>query len=385
MIDLIYDIYSVSIKGKTRKEILKLIKHENLSYILLGKDRVSFSRSKGVSFPDLLISKINKPSFIFVKNVEKFKSYLMIYISEEIVFSGVVNNNEIEKKLEINRSKINDKLHYFTEGYSVQFNFLAVRKEITTPTKKSELSPYQLMDISSLRNRLSGPTKYIVFFSIILVLVVAASLAFHEYNLHKKALAYQRLAHRIIDVWKNYRQELSGELFSNRVTQIFNAIEPVLQLPDTSIKSLQYKQKELTINLYNFGYPAVYLQGWAKSNHFNLVDITENGIKLSKFISTQKSKYPFTIMSAKSVKAWLIDQINQRKNFMRVIFTGDKLHGNYQVISGQIDFSGSSISGFKMLLTRMSNLPLKLTAMSGSITLDSFTGNIEFNIIGGLS
>lgn len=386
MARLLYNVYTVSIKNKSKRDKIKLLKSEKDSYALLKSSHISFSSTDGISYPDIVIDNLLQSSFVYVATITQDQVYCLIYIDHQIVFSGLLYEKEVTSKLKLYKSRMSIDVKY----YSYKYTFAGIDSDKVEKIEydivaSADKSKYELKPSKHAIEKLQQPLILSIISVVGVIIVIASCSVYHYCQSEKKYQQQIKVSQTTIDLWKGYRQSVQGAAIDSEVSAIFSEAMPIFTLGGTAIKQLSYSNQSLTIDLANFNHPAMRLQDFADDYHFNLQKLTANELVLEKPISNLSLLQPNTIMNADRVKAWLIDQLSDTAGSMSISFHNDSNFQNYKIIEGQLTVNALPISVLESRLRCLHNYPIRLTAMKGYVSLGSYTGEIEVNIVGGVS
>lgn len=386
MSKIIYDIYSVSIKDKSKKQVNKLLKNESASYAYIGKKHISFFASSGTSLADYVIDIANKESFVFICKHDSGKLYLLIYQNQEISYSGLLFESEIHEKLSLYQNILGNETTVYCHDCAVEIKFDHLPQELPEEFDLSDISKrYQLKSAAQILSSKQTFRKILTRTLSVAVIVIASTAYYFHYQKQIELERQAKAEKKVVDIWKPYRQAMQFPYPSMEINNFNKELNILRKLPQCSISNFTYQSGSISAQMANFGYPIQRLLNWAQQSDVNVSDIDTAGFKASLYKSTKNEDRGNQIMSVQAVQYWVMDYISN-------IFDGS----NYNLSFNDNSSSGSIFTSktFSLNLTNFplktlasrfvafNKYPIKLSEITGSVTLGQFNGSITFKIIG---
>ncbi len=386
MIKLLYDIYSVSTKGKSRREKIKLLDSESSSYALLQKNHISFASSDGVSYPDVVIDALGADSFVYIANIAALKSYLLIYINNEIVYSSVLQPKEIKSKLLLYKSRLKNNILYYSYDFDMAnlVDNIEVKQLDYNLADEADQSAYCLKSVDKAKRQLQKPIYLTIKCVVAAIVVIGGYTMYQQYEARQALIHDMHITQKQIDLWKGYRHAVAGSAVNNELSKLFAAVETSSQLGNTAVKKFNYTNQQLQLVLANFNMPTMRLQDWAKQHQFTMGQIQPNEISFNKQLSVPVVHQQNQIRNADRLQAWFSDTLNSESTFITLTFNGQQKFSNYKQVNAHLQVQQMPESVLVSLFKKMHNYPIRLTNIQGYTTLGSFTGSIDLRLIGGL-
>lgn len=382
MANILYQLYNVPLSSSLNKDVNKELKKQPFRYALVRGNRISFSNKPGLSFQDICIDQINESSFVFISKQKNNKLFLLIYVKNTVIFSGLTEENQLENIINLYKSKVPDDTEYFVDHFHKQFDFLTLSKPFSpTLTGIEENTNYVLIDIKTISEKMNQRYRLIAIGTILIALVIGLCYMVGQYISYRKHQAEMDKQQEVLNIWKGYDEAIQGSALNTELNSVIHSIRTATTLPSTAVKKINYTGPSLTIHLANANYPTMLLNTWAEKHRFFVTDFNANSITLHKTIQITAAQ-PKGIMNAIKIKAWLIDQLHMQFPRIIVTFNGTEQKSNFCIIPITLSFENTPIAIITQFFDQTHNLPLRLTTLDGSVTLGNFTGTISFNVIG---
>lgn len=386
MATMLYDIYTISIKGKSWREKLAVLNNEADSYALLTAQHISFASTDGVSYADMVIDDLALASFIYVEAVNDTDVYLLIYLDAEILFSGLLSLKQLKAKLLLYKSRLHEMDSCYVSG-AVELSWF--EKEIKATegrlSDRHDCRDYRLQTVAKAKAVLKRPLYRSVQLAAAAILVVITGVGYHKYKVSQALLQQEQATQKSIDLWAGYRAAVKGSAIDVELAQVFNAINQSTLLGDTAVKSFAYQKGQLTLVLASFNHPIENIQQWSVVHGFKLSAIKQSTLTLDKSLTVPLVSSKDNIMNAEDVQVYLLDQLHAEGDLLKVDYDAVLPHENYRLITGKFTAQGISIAELEQKMHQLHDLPLRLDSIKGYISDGQFTGLIRFRLVGGLS
>lgn len=386
MQQLIYDVYSVSTKGKSKSQINKLLKSESRSFAYIASNHISFFSRTGVSFSDFLINKIAKDSFLYISGKDADNAYLLVYLNKEIVYSGRLAKESVKEKINLFKTSMLEGTQVYVRECDFDIgidhaNTIAA-EDYTKQALKSRFVLKSVAQIIAARNAMR---KVLVRVAILAIIATAGTMYYFHYEQQQAALRAAEANKQIVDTWKNYHQAMQ---FANPSDELAAAIKQLnhvreVALPADMISKFDYQSGSLEVDFVNNGQPIQRINAWAHSKKIQLSDLSSETFKVSAPVEVKSTDRSRHIMSLQDVSAWLQDYyVTFPKQGLEYTAEDGISADHYQTQKFSLEVDKLPLSILSARIKVLDKLPIKLTDISGELSTGQFSGTINFQAIG---
>ena len=383
--NILYDTYSISTKGKSKKEILSLLADELASYGYVSDKHISVSKISGYSFVDMVINEVQQESFLFITQTKDNKCYLLIYIDENILFSGEIKKFEIETKLALYAYQLNEHIVFYHDKYNGNcLNGKETQKISPKIYDENNLELFKLESVIKIRAGMASPVNLIIWLVGIVALLIIGAVIVRQINQSDIKLAMETKTTQVQDPWLQYRQAIKQPKAYTTINDIFLNTNDLRAVGQIAIKSITFMNNEITVDIANFGHSSFNFVLWSGHHHYKIKNYNSNSFELTKGLTPRLLMDDNKIMLVDQVKQRLIDRINQLNDpNITIAFPNDATReSNFTTMDCELNLGQIPIRQITDLLKRLERYPIVATKLSGSTTLGTFTGSIELKIIG---
>lgn len=383
----LFDTYSIAIISKSRRSILDALDREMCRYAYIANNHITLSNISGLSHTDAVIKSIDSQSFGYIEGVTEDRSFLLVVGENEILFSGMINNKEIDSKLSLYKLRMSD--NFTVHIYN---SHITLSEKYTTETlpesfeNKIKDNACQLIDIKEIKSKLNKSVLLLKAGLFILTLLVLSIYLFTNYENNKQAIKQAKQERQIVDAWHDYRESLHQPAIDSSFDSLDKNIRPLRTLGRTPLTHFSFNGQSLSAKLSDFSMPAMYFTSWAKDHHFYVTTVTPTEFSVRKSVFTRTGRKNNIIFDALDVEYKLMDDIKSLNNKnINILFAKENRHINYETIAFTINIKNQPMLYIKQLLHQYHQYPVALNNVDGNLNRGLFTGRISAQITGGLS
>lgn len=383
----LFDTYSIALSNKSRRSILDVLDRELCRYAYVADNHITLSNIAGSSHTDAVIKSINSDSFVYIEGVTEDRSFLLVISENEILFSGMINDKDIETKLLLYKLRMTGdfKVHLYNRITSLSEEYVTnILDETFTDKIKSNVC--QLIDIKDIKYKLNKPVLLLKIGLLIIAIIIASVFFFTNYENEQREKAQEQQAQQVVDTWHNYREALHQPAMDTSFDALNKSIRPLRTLGRTPLTHFSFKRRSLTAKLSDFSMPAMYFTSWAKNHHFRVTSVTPKEFDIRKTVSIKTERKNNIIFVAQDVEYKLMDDTKALNNKnISISFDQASQNSNYETIEFKLNISKEPMIYIQQLLHQYHRYPLQLDGVDGDLNRGLFTGTISAHIIGGLS
>ncbi len=360
-----------------KSEASSLLKDHASSFAYIAKNHISLSKSDGESYQDTVINNISDSSFIYSSETDNYHVFLLICINEKILLSEEVLKENVGNIIEKYSFKINNGVVFYYKGENPYKGDVKNKSIEVIGTFKKNIAQLKPIKRIQLEAKIRHASYAFLSLAILSVLVVFSFKSFEakDIQVHKKFEA-------TTDKWNKYKRDMFFAMPGEIAEKINHALSPARLLDKAVIKKITYSNDKILIDMANNGIPTKQILFWSKEKGFKLNKWNKNEFSIEKKIIINKKENHKEIYKIDEVRSLLIDKYAV-KNDINVQFSNKESGKNTHKTQGfSMKLTEYPVSVIPEEISFLQKYPVKMTGMTGSLTLGLFSGEINFKIIG---
>lgn len=401
MINYVYDIYYRLLPDLKPSTLLTVLGDEQgryqYAFVNQENNSVSFAKSPGISYLDLLLKSINEERFVYSEKIADNSYYLLVVFSGEVLWADLQDQNSLigmislyahrEVGVAVFLLNCSEIMEFVIEGIEKHKAKLKVLQDF--PFTTAAANKFALRKLDRVKQELSSVKRkkylhYLLFF----LVVIGGSYFYRIHSIERKA---EKLAQKSFELlqkhedWQIYKSILKKPSPYDQLRNVFRTVEILIFThPDTNLQNIIYKNNSLQAFLNGNSVPNfVEIKEWAKGNGYNFQSTNSNQIILTKGLFTKTSReYSGTIMSIDSVYYRLIDLTRILGGSCQIQKGTTREYNSFRALGVTFSFQAVPAELVENFFSLLRVYPLELISLQGNLSLGEFSGEIIFHIVG---